>query len=141
MNNPEIHSIDQLYIGFKKTFSKVIDEQLVDEFAKISGDFNPLHTNEEYAKKTKFKKRVVHGMLLASFFSKLIGMHIPGKKSLYMMQNLKFVHPVFINDQITIMGEIISKNEKLKLIMVSTIIRNQYQKICLSGEAKVLILD
>ena len=83
-------TFDSIQIGQKKNFSQIITKSLIDDFAKISGDFNPLHMNDEYASDTIFEKRVCHGMLLASFFSKLIGMYLPGKNALYFSQSLQF---------------------------------------------------
>ena len=83
-------TINDIEIGLTKEFKILITKSMVDEFAIISGDFNPLHMDDKYAISTKFGKRVCHGMLLASFFSRIIGMYIPGKMSLYMTQSLKF---------------------------------------------------
>ena len=77
MTDFEIHTFDEIPIGYTKNFSVKIDEEMLDNFANISGDFNPLHMDEQYAKTTQFKGRVCHGMLLTSFFSRLIGMYIP----------------------------------------------------------------
>ena len=73
MDKPLDYSFNEIEIGLEHHFEICINEKLEEDFSKISGDFNPLHMNEEYAKETKFKKRVCHGMLLGSFFSKLIG--------------------------------------------------------------------
>ena len=90
--------INNLHIGQKAEFLEIISESRVQEFAKLSGDFNPHHMDEEYAKKTKYQKRICHGMLLASFFSKLTAMYLPGQGSFYLSQTLNFVSPAFIND-------------------------------------------
>ena len=86
-------TFDQITIGLTKEFHVVITQSLVDDFAKMSGDFSPLHMNEEYAKSTKFQNKVVHGMLLASFLSRMIGMYLPGKHALYTSQSLEFHNP------------------------------------------------
>jgi len=80
---------------------------MVYEFAKLSGDYNPLHMDENYSKSTKFNKRVCHGLLLTSFFSQLVGMHLPGKNALYLSQTVKFMSPCFIDEEICIESEII----------------------------------
>jgi acyl dehydratase len=130
---------DEINVGMKKQFNKIISESMVNDFAKLSGDYNPLHVNEEYASKTNFKKRVCHGMLLTSFFSRLIGMYLPGKHALLFSQSLNFVNPCFINDEITIYGKIISKNESTKTIIVNTNITNQEKKKIVYGEICVLL--
>ena len=78
MNNPLEYSFEEIDVGLKHSFEVIINEELEEDFATISGDFNPLHIDEQYAKKTKFGKRVCHGMVLASFFSRLVGMYLPG---------------------------------------------------------------
>ncbi len=115
---PTNNNFDDLVIGQKSTFSQKIDESLLNEFAKISGDFNPLHMSDEYASSTNFGKRVCHGMLLASFFSKLIGMYLPGKNSLYFSQTLNFRNPCFIGDHLTIVGEIVEKKPNMKFFQI-----------------------
>ena len=104
MNDPANYSFDELKIGLSESFELQITESMVNDFAKISGDFNPLHMDSKYAESTKFGKKICHGMLLASLFSRLIGMHIPGKKSLYFSQTLNFLEPCYIDDNV-IIGE------------------------------------
>ncbi len=72
-------TFDQIEIGLTKEFNITITQSLVDDFAKISGDFSPIHTNEEFAKTTKFGRKIVHGMLLSSFLSRMVGMYLAGK--------------------------------------------------------------
>jgi acyl dehydratase len=101
------YNLVDIKLGQKKKFQITITESMVNEFARISGDYNPLHMDDIYASSTKFNRRVCHGMLLASFFSRLVGMYLPGKNALYMTQSLKFISPCFINDEITIEGEVL----------------------------------
>ena len=76
-------AFDEIQIGEKASFTVKITKEMVEIFAQLSGDFNPLHMDDTYAEKTKFGKRVCHGMLLSSLFSQLVGMFLPGKNSLY----------------------------------------------------------
>ena len=87
-------TFDQIDIGLTKEFDVIITQSLVDDFAKISGDYSPIHMNEEFAKLTKFGKKIVHGMLLASLLSRMVGMYLPGKYALYSSQTLEFHNPV-----------------------------------------------
>ncbi len=141
IKSPSEYNFDDLFIGQKITFSKKIDEFLLNDFAKISGDFNPLHMDNEYASTTKFGKRVCHGMLLVSFFSQLVGMHLPGKNSLYFSQSLNFRNPCFIDDEITMEGEIIEKKSNIKLITMKTTIHNQTGNCLIDGIAKVIVRE
>ena len=77
-------TFEQIEVGLCKEFHVDITQSMVDDFAKISGDFNPIHMNEEFAKSTKFGGKIVHGMLLASFLSRMVGMYLPGKYALYL---------------------------------------------------------
>jgi acyl dehydratase len=113
----------------------------MSDFAKISGDFNPLHMNNEYAEKTNFGQRVCHGMLLASFFSKLVGMYMPGKNSLYFSQSLNFRNPGFIGDLVTVSGEIVERKNSVKLITMKTTIHNESKKCLIDGIAKVIVRE
>jgi acyl dehydratase len=125
--------------GQKRKFTVKVTESLVNEFAKISGDYNPLHMDEQYALSTKFGKRVCHGMLLASFFSKMIGMYLPGKNALYFSQTLNFQLPCFINDEITVEGEVLEKSLASRIITIKTSIHNQDGKCLVEGIAKVMV--
>ena len=131
--------INNLHIGQKSEFLEIISESRVQEFAKLSGDFNPHHMDEEYAKKTKYEKRICHGMLLASFFSKLTAMYLPGQGSFYLSQTLNFVSPAFINDEVTVRGEITKISSSTGIVRVKTQIINKNNVLLVSGDAKVLI--
>ena len=139
MNNPLEYSFEEIDMGLKHSFEVIINEELEESFATISGDFSPLHMDEQYAKETKFGKRVCHGMLLASFFSRLVGMYLPGKNALYFSQNLNFVGPCFIGDKIIVKGEIIDKSEATKMIKIKTTIKNIEGKLLVEGIAQVLV--
>lgn len=133
-------AINDIKVGLTKEFKITITELMVDEFAKISGDFNPLHMDEKYALTTKFGKRICHGMLLASFFSRIIGMHIPGKRSLLLTQSLKFSSPCHIEDTVLVIGKVINISLSTKIITLKTkILRDD--TIIVTGEAKVMVRD
>ena len=137
---PEVLKLKDIKIGQKKSFEVVVTESMVDDFAKLSGDNNPLHMDENYAKSNNFKGRVCHGMLLASFFSRLAGMYIPGKNALYFSQSLKFQHPCFVNDRIEIRGEVIDKSLATKIITLKTTIIKDKRQI-VDGIGKVMVRD
>ena len=137
---PSEHTFEDLFVGQKVTFSEKIDESLLIDFAKLSGDFNPLHMDEDYALNTNFEKRVCHGMLLASFFSQLVGMYLPGKNSLYFSQSLNFRNPCFVDDEVTIAGEITEKKSNTKIITIKTTI-SRGVTIIIDGTAKVIVRE
>jgi acyl dehydratase len=133
------YALEDIEIGQKKNFEIVVTESLVNTFADLSGDYNPLHVDENYANSTNFKHRVCHGMLLASFFSRLVGMYLPGKNALYFSQSLKFVAPCFINDKILVEGEVLEKSNASRIITLKTIITNDSGECLVDGQAKVIV--
>ena len=139
MNKELEYSFDEIEIGLEHNFEIVINKKLVEDFAKISGDFNPLHMDEQFAKKSEFGKRVCHGMLLSSFFSRLVGMYLPGKNALYFSQNLNFVGPCFIGDRIIVKGKVVDKSEATRMIKIKTTIENIEGKLLIEGTAQVLV--
>ena len=139
MNNSQEQNFEDIKRGDEKRIQMIVTESKVNEFARISGDYNSLHMDELYAKKTDFKKRICHGMLLASFFSQLVGMHIPGKNALYLTQSLKFISPCFIGDKITVYGKVLDKSSATKVITLKTSIINYLGNEIVDGEAKVIV--
>ena len=135
------YTFDEIKIGLKKEFQIKITESLVKDFAEISGDFSPIHMNENYAKETFFKKRIVHGMLLSSLLSRIQGMYLPGKHALYFSQSLNFRNPCFIDDTVTVSGTVIAKSESTKILKIESIIKNQNNEIILSGIGRVIVRD
>ena len=134
-------TLNSIKIGQKKNFSEIITKSLIDDFAKISGDYNPLHMDDEYASNTIFEKRVCHGMLLSSFFSKLIGMYLPGKNALYFSQSLQFKSPCFIDDEIFVEGEVLEKGNSTRIITVKTTIHKNSGECLVDGQAKVIVRE
>ncbi|MBI3627217.1 MAG: MaoC family dehydratase [Candidatus Sungbacteria bacterium] len=130
---------EELKTGESFSFEVLIDEDLVAAFRQLSGDRNPLHEKTEYARASSFGKPVVHGMIAGAFFSRLVGMHLPGKFGLYLSQTLHFRKPIFFGDKVTIRGEILEKSEAMKTIRVKTEALTQ-DGICTDGEALVRLL-
>ena len=134
-------TLDSIKVGQKQSFYQIITESLIDDFAKISGDYNPLHMDQKYALNTSFEKRVCHGMLLASFFSKLIGMYLPGKNALYFSQSLQFRSPCFIDDEVFVEGEVLEKSNSTRIITVKTTIEKSPGVCLVDGIAKIIVRE
>ena len=132
-------SFNDIFIGQKESFSKKITESMLDEFSKFSGDLNPLHMNDEYADSSIFGKRIVHGMLLSTFFSQLIGMKLAGKNSLYFSRSLNFRSPCYIDNEIQVIGEVTEKSNSTRIITISTSILNESGTCLIDGVAKVIV--
>ena len=130
-------TIDELKVGDSAKFSKTISESDVYLFAGITGDFNPAHVDEDYAKNTYFKKRIAHGMLTASFISTVIGTMLPGPGTIYMKQAVSFLAPVHIGDTITACAEISEIMLDKKKVRLKTFCTNQEGTTVLDGEALV----
>ncbi len=138
-SEPADYSFDQINIGQNATFEHTVSENDLHKFSEITGDYNPIHHDDIYAKKTMFGERIVQGLLTASFLSTLIGMFLPGKRSLYLSQEMKFVKPVYIGDTLTITGTVTEKEPDRNIVTVKTGINNQNGVAVLVGAAKVKI--
>ncbi len=133
------YSFDEIFIGQNESFMIKITESMIQEFANISGDVNPLHMDTKFAESSSFKKRIVHGMLLATFFSQLVGMYLPGKNALYFSQTLNFRSPCYIGDEIEVIGKVIEKSNSTNIITVSTSIINKSKTCLIDGVAKIIV--
>jgi len=99
-------------LGMEETFTKTVTAEDIDKFAAVSGDYNPFHMNEEFASSTAFGGRIAHGLLVASYFSTILGTKLPGPGSIYVSQSLKFRAPVRIGDTVVARARVISKNDE-----------------------------
>ena len=100
---------ESINIGDKAELTHKITKSDVEKFVDLTGDDNKIHVDKEYASKTTFKKPVAHGMLGASFISTIIGTKLPGDGALWFAQNIEFLQPVRIGDEITVKAEVIKK--------------------------------
>ena len=132
------YNIEQLEIGQNAEFSKTISESDVYLFAGVTGDMNPAHINAEYSKDSVFNQRVVHGMLSASLISTVLGTELPGRGTIYLQQEVKFVAPVHFGDTITATVEVLEKNIKKNRGKLRTVCTNQEGQVVVDGEAIVI---
>jgi 3-oxoacyl-[acyl-carrier protein] reductase len=128
-------------VGDRAELDVVVDEALVDAFADFSGDRNPLHVDAGYAKTTRFKRRVAHGMSYASLFSRLIGMDLPGPGALWMSQSFRFESPAFVGDRLRLSVEIRSISESARTITLDCRAVNQMGDEITSGTGEVMVLE
>lgn len=129
---------DQVRVGDKAEFTKTISETDLYLYCGISGDFNPLHVNALYASKSLFKGRIVHGLLVASLISNVVGMKLPGPGAIYITQDLIFKNPTYVGDTITAMVEVLDVIPLKHHIILRTMCKNQRGESVIDGEAKVL---
>jgi 3-hydroxybutyryl-CoA dehydratase len=130
-------SIEQIEVGDADEFTKTISESDIYLFAGVTGDLNPAHINETYAKDTFFKSRIAHGMLLAGFISAVIGMKLPGPGAIYIRQELKFLAPARIGDTITARVEVTHIRAEKNRITLKTTCTNQDDALVMDGEALI----
>ncbi len=130
-------TINELRVGDTAEFSKTLSESDIYLYAGITGDLNPAHVNEAYAKGTFFKTRIAHGMLAAGFISTVMGTKLPGPGTVYVKQTLNFLAPVHMGDTITARVEITEVMTEKNRLKVKTVCENQDGTTVLDGEALV----
>lgn len=127
------------FAGQTASVTKTISESDIYLFAGITGDMNPAHINEEYARHTRFKKRIAHGILSSGLISAVLGTKLPGPGAIYLEQTLKFIAPVYIGDTITATAKIKAIDETKNRAILITNCTNQNQQLVIAGEATVLL--
>lgn len=129
---------EDLYVGMKGVYARTITETDIVMFAGISGDTNPMHLNEEYAKATPFGGRIAHGMLSACFITTVLGTRLPGPGCIYMSQNLRFRSPVRIGETVTTTVTVTSLVPEKRRAMLSTIC-TVGERVVIDGDAMVMV--
>tara|TARA_B100000963_G_scaffold340264_1_gene338750 strand:+ start:19 stop:447 length:429 start_codon:yes stop_codon:yes gene_type:complete len=125
LNKLNSYTLSDLAIGFSETFKAKLDLQSLNAFIEISGDKNPLHCNKSYAKKNGFYGPVVHGMLSSSFYSQLVGVHLPGKYSILQGIDIDFVKPIYIENNLIVTGSVTFISIATKRIEIKASIKNE----------------
>jgi 3-hydroxybutyryl-CoA dehydratase len=131
-------TVQQIHLNERASFSKTITESDIYQYAGITGDFNPAHVNEIFARQTLFKTRVAHGMLSAGLISTVLGMQLPGPGAIYLEQHLVFKAPVRIGDTVTAEVRVIEIDAVKNRVRLETICTNQEGTVVLNGEALVM---
>jgi len=129
---------EDIQVGDKATFSKTMTESDIFAFSAITGDFNPIHVDVEFAKESIFKQRVVHGMLTAGLVDQTLT-HIGGAGNVHLSQFVKFMAPVHIGDTVTVTSEVANKDAAKNRVTVKSTVTNQAGKTVLEGEALIMI--
>jgi 3-hydroxybutyryl-CoA dehydratase len=131
-------TIDQLSVHQTYEKTVTITAEMIERFAEATGDHNPIHLDEEYAKGTLFKTRVAHGMLQAGILSGILGTEFPGVGTIYLSQSLKFMKPVFIGDEITFHLKVLECIKERNRVRLETVCSNQKGQAVVTGEALVM---
>jgi 3-hydroxybutyryl-CoA dehydratase len=125
--------------GERARFTKTVTEADVTTFAGLVGDFNPLHVDAEYARKSRFGRRVAHGMFTGGLISAVLGNKLPGPGSIYLSQQMEFLAPVLIGDTITAVVEISSWRPEKRIVTLKTDAYNQDDVQVVTGKAVLLV--
>lgn len=132
----ERHNYGDIEIGYVSSFHRTIKREDVLIYSRLTGDRNPLHINSGFGKESRFGDNIVHGMLLASLFSTLVGMYCPGEKSLYLSQTAQFRLPLFYGEEVEARGTVTDKSDAIMVVTLKTEIYRGDDLIVV-GEAKV----
>ena len=130
--------LEEIEIGMNVSYSQTITDADVKAFSGISGDRNPIHLDEQYAEKSRYKKRIAHGLMTASYFSALFGTKIPGEGCVYVSQSLNFKRPVYIGDTVVATVEVISVDLAKKRVFFGTTCKVK-NKVVTDGEAELFV--
>lgn len=137
------YTYDEIKVGQTESFTTTITTEMEDMFRTISGDYNPLHKDDDYAKEIsggRYGSHIAFGMLTTSLYSTIAGMYLPGKYSLiHSLERVDFKNPVFAGDKLTVTGTVKEKQDDLKLIVLDVVICNQNNKVVSKAGMKVLV--
>jgi enoyl-CoA hydratase len=135
----EPRSIEQYRVGEQASARRRFGDEEVRRFAELTGDFNELHLDDAAAARSRFGRRLVHGMLTASLFTRLLGMELPGRGAIYLSQTLRFSAPVYVGDEVEAVVEVSAVDVARKRLTLSTTVRNERGVVVVSGEALVMV--
>lgn len=130
--------LEDLSVGMRESTTATITAEMIDTFADITGDHNPIHVDEAYAKTTQFGGRIAHGALSASFISAVLGNKLPGPGAVFVELNLRFRKPAMIGDEILAVAEVVEINERTGRVKMKCHCEVKGVKIC-RGDAGVFV--
>lgn len=131
------YTYDEIEVGQTESFTVTITQKMMDDFLAITGDVNPLHNDEDFAREKGHPSKVVYGMLTSSFLSTLAGVYMPGEKSLIHEVTTKMIKPVYVNDTLTIEGCVKEKNDTFEFIILKVAMRNQNGEKVLKAQMRI----
>jgi len=133
-------TFDQITIGQTAEFEQVISDEDMAAFASLTGNLNPLHTDEAYAAGTQFGGIIVYGMLAASYFSTLLGMYLPGKRALCLSQSFDYRKPIRPGEKVIVKGTVTHRSPATRILTIKTEVLNERGEACVDGSATVQVL-
>lgn len=130
--------LEDLEVGMRSTTTSTITAEMIDTFADITGDHNPIHVDAEFAATTQFGQRIAHGALSASFISAVLGNDLPGPGAVFVELNLRFRRPAFIGDEVIAVAEVVEINQRNGRVKMKCYCEVDGKKIC-RGDAGVMV--
>jgi len=137
MSHPNTKYYEDLEIGQAHETVHIIKEDDITKFAEVSGDYNPLHMDEEYASKTAFGQRIAHGALTASYISGILGNNLPGPGAIFTGLSMRFRRPVYIGDEVTVRAEVSEKIDRGNRVTLTVACIVNGKRV-ITGEAQVV---
>ena len=126
-------------VGYSQKYQYVITQEMIQKFAEVTGDYNPIHVDEAYAKTTKFGKCIAHGMLMGGFFSRCL-VETFGGNGIYLGQDMKFTNPVYVGDEIEVSMTLIALRKEKGIGTVETLAKRKSNgDICVKGQAVIMM--
>jgi 3-hydroxybutyryl-CoA dehydratase len=127
-------------IGDKASVTVKVTDKMIRDFAELSGDKNPVHLDDEFAKTTRFGRRIAHGMITGALISRALATELPGPGAVYLSQSLKFTSPVFVDEEITIELTVLNVREEKGFLTIETkAVKTADGKPVATGEALVMV--
>ena len=136
---PRGYTFEEIQLGMNASVENTVSDSDIRSFADVSGDYNPVHLDAEFARETPFGDRISHGMLTASYISAVFGMHLPGPGAIYVTQTLNFKRPVWIGDVIRTRVTVAEMFPAKRRVRFECVCRNGEDKVVLEGEARMMI--
>ena len=131
--------LEEIQTGQSASFEAVVTEETIRQFAQLTGDHSPLHTDPEFARRTRFRGPIAHGMLAYAYTSTLVGMYLPGKHATLLSHQARYLKPVRPGDRLTIRGEVVGKQDITGRIDLKVMISNQRGETVVEGEVATLV--
>jgi len=128
----------EMVVGAKASLARTITEEDIQSFASLSGDFSPIHMDEEYAKNTRFKGRIAHGMITAGLISAVLGTKLPGDGTIYLSQTIKFLAPIRIGETVVVEVEVLEMDTTKNRARLRTTGKTEQAGLVVDGEAFVM---
>lgn len=131
--------IEQIRIGQTASFETLVTQKSIQDFARLTGDYSPLHTDPQSARRTRFRGPIAHGMLADAYISTLVGMYLPGKYATLVSHRARYLKPVRPGDRLTILGTVVAKQEVVGLVELKVTITNQRGETVIEGDVEALV--